>query len=82
MNDYEKRLPSGRILAKRGYAYYLYATMEDLKRDDEMTASNLERMNRGLTTFNRPYDGIWLARARKLAEIKEMDKCLSELEVA
>ena len=79
MSDYEKKLPSGRFIAKRGYAYYLYDSMAHIQRDDNMTAGNLERLNQGLPTFNRPYDGLFLARARKLSEIKQMDKYLSEL---
>ena len=82
MSDYEKKLPSGRILAKRGYAYYLYDDFEALHFDDAKVATNIERKRRGDEVFNRAEWGGWIVRSRKLAQIKAYDKHLSEVEIA
>ena len=70
MSDYEKCLPNGIWLAKRGYVYYLYQSLEAIQHDDIQVKGNLERLNKGIPVFNRCYDGSWLARGRKMKEIK------------
>ena len=72
MSDYEKCLPNGIWLAKRGYAYYLYQSLEAIQRDDLHVKGNLERLNKGIPVFNRCYDGSWLARGGKMREIKKL----------
>ena len=71
MNNYEKELPNGLWLAKRGYVYYLYNAVEDLKQDDYEVSLNIERLNNGTEVFNRAYSGSWLVRARKMSEIED-----------
>ena len=68
--DYEKQLKNGSWFAKRGYAYYLYSSLEDIKADDEQVSQNVARLNKGIPVFNRCYDGSWLFRSRKMSEVK------------
>lgn len=72
MHDYEKQLSNGLWIAKRGYVYYLYQSIEDIKADDEQVGQNIMRLNKGIPVFNRCYDGSWLCRARKMSEIKAL----------
>lgn len=74
MNDYEKQLPNGMWVAKRGYCYFLYQEFEHIKRDDEEVSHNLERIRNGIEVFNRCYDGSWIFYSRKMAEVKEYVK--------
>lgn len=78
--DYEKTLPSGRVLAKRSYAYYLYDSMEALKFDDDKVAQNLERLRRGEETFNRAEWGGWIVRSRSYGSIMEYETSLCAVE--
>ena len=71
MADYERQLKNGLWLAKRGYVYYLYNTVDDLKGDDYEVSLNVERFNNGTEVFNRAYSGSWLFRTRKMSEIKD-----------
>lgn len=80
--DYAKTLPSGRVLAKRSYAYYLYDSMEALEFDDNKVAQNLERLRRGEETFNRAEWGGWIVRSRSYGSIKEYEASLCAVEEA
>ena len=71
MHDYERQLKNGMWIAKRGYVYYLYNSMSDIKRDDEEVSHNLERINKGIEVFNRIYDGCWVFCSRRMSEVKE-----------
>lgn len=71
MREYEKQLSNGMWIAKRGYCYFLYLSLEAIKRDDEEVSKNLERLNNGNPVFNRCYDGSWIFYGRKMAEVKE-----------
>jgi hypothetical protein len=71
MHDYEKQLKNGLWLVKRGYVYYLYGSLDDIKRDDAEVGDNIHRLNNGVQVFNRCYDGCWIFRARKMSEVKE-----------
>ena len=72
MKEYERQLKNGLWIAKRGYVYYLYRSIEDIKRDDKEVSHNLERLNNGNEVFNRCYDGSWLCYSRKMSEVTEM----------
>lgn len=74
MTEYEKSLPNGMWIAKRGYCYFLYLSFEEIKRDDEEVSRNLERIRKGTEVFNRCYDGSWIFYSRKMAEVKEYAK--------
>lgn len=74
MLEYEKQLRNGLWVAKRGYCYFLYTSLEAIKRDDEEVSHNLERINKGTDVFNRCYDGSWIFYSRKMAEVKSMAK--------
>lgn len=80
--DYVKTLPSGRVLAKRSYAYYLYDSMEALEFDDNKVAQNLEHLRRGEETFNRAEWGGWIVRSRSYGSIKEYEASLCAVEEA
>lgn len=75
MPEYEKQLPNGLWIAKRGYCYFLYTSLESIKRDDEEVGRNIERINKGNKVFNRCYDGSWIFYSRKMAEVKEYAEC-------
>lgn len=66
--DYEKVLPSGRILVKRSYAYYLYDSTYHVQQDDNHARP-----------FNRAEEGCWRARSRKMSEIMQVDNYLAEM---
>lgn len=68
--DYNKQLHNGLWVAKRGYCYFLYPSLEYIERDDEEVSHNIERLNKGEEVFNRCYDGCWFAYSRRLAEVK------------
>lgn len=70
MHEYEKQLPNGLWIAKRGYCYFLYTSLDAIKRDDNEVSQNLERLNNGKPVFNRCYDGSWIIYSRKMAEVK------------
>ena len=70
-SDYNKQMPNNMWLAKRGYVFYLYKSLDDIKRDDEAISHNLERLNNGIALFNRCYDGNYVFRTRRMSEIKE-----------
>lgn len=74
MADYEKQLPNGMWLVKRGYAYYIYASAEDFKRDDEEVSHNIDRLNNGNEVFNRAYHGSGLFRSRRMSDVREFLK--------
>lgn len=69
MHEYEKPF-HGYWLAKRGYVYYLYLSLEEIKRDDEEISHNIERLNKGIPVFNRCYDGSWVMYSRRMSEVK------------
>ena len=71
MLEYEKQLPNGLWIAKRGYCYFLYRTLREIYHDDEEVRHNLERIRNGTDCFNRCSDGAWLFYSRKMAETKE-----------
>ena len=71
MREYEKQLHNGLWVAKRGYCYYLYLSLEEIKRDDEEVSRNLERIRNGDEVFNRCYDGSWIFYSRRMADVKE-----------
>lgn len=71
MLEYEREMPNGLWIAKRGYCYYLYYSLEDIKRDDYEVSCNLDRIRNGNEVFNRCYDGLWIFYSRKLRETKE-----------
>ena len=80
--DYAKTLPSGRVLAKRSYAYYLYDSMEALQFDDDKVAQNLEHLRRGEETFNRAEWGGWIVRSGRCGPIMEYETSLCVVEEA
>lgn len=75
MSDYTKQLPSGRYLAKRGNAYYLYNSLQDVQFDDAWVAENLKRLQQGVVEwcYNRAIEGLWYARAARLRDIQAID---------
>ena len=74
MTEYTKRHKSGLYIAKRGYCYFAYKSMEQAYEDDAQVSRNLERLNSGEQVFNRCYDGKWLFYTRKLSEFNELTK--------
>ena len=71
MTEYTKMHKSGLCLAKRGYCYFAYQTIEQAEADDLQVSRNLERLRSGRQVFNRCYDGQWLFYTRKLSEFNE-----------
>lgn len=71
MLEYEKQLPNGLWIAKRGYCYFLYRSLTEIHHDDEEVRGNLERIRKGTDVFNRCIDGSWLFYSRKMAETQE-----------
>lgn len=71
MADYTRQLPNTMWVAKRGYVYYLYDSLEEAKRDDEEVSHNLERIRNGIPVFNRCYCGSWLFYSRRMREVKD-----------
>ena len=76
MKDYERMLERNLVLAKRGYAYYIYPNKATLDDDDKQVSLNIMRFNGQLETphFNRAVDGNWLATCRRYSLIMEMYK--------
>ena len=80
MADSVKRLATGRFIAKRGYCYYLYETMEAINADDTEVSKNLDRLQRNEPVFNRIYDGNWLTQSRRLADVIRADEHLKQFD--
>ena len=72
MTEYTKRHKSGLYIAKRGYCYFAYQSMEQVYEDDVQVSRNIERLNNGEQVFNRCYDGQWLFYTRKLSEFNQL----------
>ena len=70
MHDYEKQLPNGLWVAKRGSCYFLYPSLDHIKRDDEEVSHNVVHLYKGEQVFNRCYAGCWFTYSRRLAEVK------------
>ena len=71
MLEYEKQLPNGLWIAKRGYCYFLYSSITEITNDDCAVDRNLERIRNGEDVFNRCINGSWLFYSRKMAETIE-----------
>lgn len=72
MTEYTKRHKSGLYIAKRGYCYFAYQSLEQAYEDDAQVSRNIERLNNGEQVFNRCYDGQWLFYTRKLSEFNQL----------
>lgn len=72
MTEYTKMHKSGLCIAKRGYCYFAYRSIEQAQEDDKQVSRNLERLRSGRQVFNRCYDGQWLFYTRKLSEFNEL----------
>ena len=70
MKEYIKQRPDGLYVAKRGYCYYLYNSIDNILDDDEQVSHNLDRLNNNIPVFNRCYNGSWIMYSRKFSDIK------------
>lgn len=72
MTEYTKMHKSGLCVAKRGYCYFAYKSIEQAQEDDVQVSRNLERLRSGQPVFNRCYSGHWFFYTRKLSEFNKM----------
>lgn len=75
--DYTKQLKSGRVLAKRGYVYYLYDSLALVTLDDQQVSLNIDRMNNGEMPYNRIYYGHYITMSRSYRQIMECENYLT-----
>ena len=71
MLEYEKQLSNGLWIAKRGYCYFLYRSLREIRHDDEEVSYNIDRIRNETDVFNRCIDGSWLFYSRKMSEVNE-----------
>ena len=79
MTEYTKMHKSGLCIAKRGYCYFAYQSIEQAQEDDVQVSRNLKRMCRGEQVFNRCYDGQWLFYTRRLSEFNQLAEYYTSL---